>query len=50
MGLTADNAENNMTMIREVQVLIPTWDGSSMYVHCFGHVLNLVVKVSIIFV
>ena len=45
MGLTADNAENNSTLIRELQKIIPSWPGKSMRVRCFGHILNLVVKV-----
>ena len=45
MGVTADNAENNVTMLRELQVLIPTWPGPDMRVRCFAHIINLVVKV-----
>ena len=45
MGFTADNAENNATLIRELEVLIPTWPGRTMRVRCFGHVLNLIVRV-----
>ena len=45
MGFTADNAENNATLIRELEALIPTWSGRTLRVRCFGHVLNLIVKV-----
>lgn len=45
MALTCDNADNNRTMIDELARLIPTFQGDGMRVRCFGHVLNLVVKV-----
>ena len=47
MGLTADNAKNNSTLVRALEKLILGWPGASMYVRCFGHILNLVVKVRV---
>ena len=47
MGLTVDNAENNSTMMRALQKIIPTWSGACMRVRCFGHIVNLVVKVRV---
>ena len=45
MALTCDNADNNKTMINEMVNLIPGYRGHDMRVRCFGHVLNLIVKV-----
>ena len=45
MALTCDNADNNNTMINEMVTLIPGYRGHDMRVRCFGHVLNLIVKV-----
>ena len=45
MALTCDNAENNKMMIDEMVNLIPGYRGHAMRVRCFGHVLNLIVKV-----
>ncbi len=44
--MTCDNAENNTTMLKEMHVLVPKFRGTLVRVQCFGHVLNLVVKVS----
>ena len=43
--LAADNAGNNLTMIRHLKTLLLTWGGRTMYVRCFGHILNLSCKV-----
>ena len=48
MGLTCDNAENNMTMITELEKLLPGYCGHAMRICCFGHILNLIVKVHIL--
>lgn len=32
-------------MLKEMHVLVPKFRGTSVRVRCFGHVLNLVVKV-----
>ncbi|EIW51480.1 uncharacterized protein TRAVEDRAFT_137347, partial [Trametes versicolor FP-101664 SS1] len=45
-GVTCDNAESNTTMLKEMHVLVPKSHGELVRVRCFGHVLNLVVKVS----
>ena len=45
LAVTCDNAENNTTMIDEMELLIPGFRGSCARVRCFGHILNLVVKV-----
>ena len=45
MALTCDNADNNMTMITELEKQIPGYRGHDMRVRCFGHVLSLIVKV-----
>ena len=47
MATTCDNADNNVTMIKELTSLIPGYRGNDMRVRCFGHVLNLIVKVRI---
>ncbi len=44
-AVTVDNAENNTTMLKEMHELVPEFRGESVRVRCFGHVLNLVVKV-----
>ncbi|EIW56608.1 uncharacterized protein TRAVEDRAFT_127060, partial [Trametes versicolor FP-101664 SS1] len=44
-AVTCDNAENNTTMLKEMHVLVPKFRGDRVRVRCFGHVLNLVVKV-----
>ena len=44
--MTCDNAENNRTMLTEMKRLLPGFQGNSTRVRCFGHILNLVVKVS----
>ena len=46
LAVTCDNADNNRTMIDEMENLVPGFRGSTARVRCFGHVLNLVVKVS----
>lgn len=45
LGLTADNAGNNNTMVRELEELLPSFQGVKTQVRCFAHVLNLVAKV-----
>ena len=45
MAVTCDNAANNKTMLKEMHVLVPEFRGNQTRVRCFGHVLNLVVKV-----
>lgn len=45
MAVTCDNAANNKTMAKEMHILVPEFRGNKMRVRCFGHVLNLVVKV-----
>ena len=47
MAVTCDNAANNRTMVKEMHMLVPEFHGNKMRVRCFGHVLNLVVKVFI---
>ena len=48
-GVTVDNAENNTTMLKHISILIPGHRGTLLRVHCFDHVLNLVVKVCSVF-
>lgn len=45
MAVTCDNAANNKTMAKEMHILVPEFHGNKMRVRCFGHILNLVVKV-----
>ncbi|KAF7371898.1 Zinc finger BED domain-containing protein 4 [Mycena venus] len=44
LSIVGDNASNNDTMIDELADLIPTFPGKTTRVHCFAHILNLVVK------
>lgn len=41
MGLTADNAAPNDTMVAALMKLIPGWAGNSNRARCFDHVVNL---------
>lgn len=45
LAVTCDNAESNAIMLREMMKLLPGFHGAQVRVRCFGHVLNLVVKV-----
>ena len=45
LGFTADNASNNNTLADELADLLNGFQGSLTCVHCFAHILNLVVKV-----
>ncbi|PIL29554.1 hypothetical protein GSI_08362 [Ganoderma sinense ZZ0214-1] len=45
LGVTCDNASNNAKMLKEMKKLNPEFRGSDACVRCFGHVINLVVKV-----
>ena len=45
---TVDSASNNDTLVDELLNLIPTFGGKEYQVHCFAHILNLIVKVSFI--
>lgn len=47
LGLTADNASNNNTLVDELEDLLDGFQGSVSRIRCFAHILNLVVKVSI---
>jgi hypothetical protein len=49
LGIVCDNAENNSVMVRELPVLLPAFQGGSARIRCFAHILNLVVKVRILF-
>ncbi|PIL27248.1 hypothetical protein GSI_10392 [Ganoderma sinense ZZ0214-1] len=44
LGVTCDNASNNSKMLKEMKKLDPSFRGLDARVHCFGHVINLVVK------
>ncbi len=44
MNITCDNASNNDTMVAEMGVLLPFFEGQFHRVHCFAHVVNLVAK------
>lgn len=44
-AVTCDNAESNTVMLREMERLLPGLRGLKTGVRCFGHVINLVVKV-----
>lgn len=46
LALVADNAENNSTMTRALERLLPNFKGEEGRIRCFAHILNLVVKVS----
>lgn len=42
-----DNATNNDVMIRELEILVPTFGGSANHTRCFLHVVNLIAKMLI---
>ncbi|RPD52434.1 hypothetical protein L227DRAFT_514792 [Lentinus tigrinus ALCF2SS1-6] len=44
-GITVDNASNNMTMLTHMSTLIPGFRGVLLHVRCFGHILNIILKV-----
>ncbi|TFK79442.1 hypothetical protein K466DRAFT_450423, partial [Polyporus arcularius HHB13444] len=44
MNITCDNASNNDTMVAEMGVLLPFFEGQFHRVRCFAHVVNLVAK------
>jgi hypothetical protein len=46
LGITLDNASNNNTLVSELGDLLHGYQGSLTRIHCFAHILNLVVKVS----
>jgi len=48
MTFTVDNASNNDTLVDELSILIPSFGGREYRVRCFAHILNLVVKVSLL--
>ena len=48
MTFTADNASNNDTLVDELSILIPSFGGCEYRVRCFAHILNLMVKVSLL--
>ena len=45
LGLTADNASNNNTLVDDLSDLLDGFQGSLTRIRCFAHILNLVVKV-----
>ena len=47
-NITVDNGSNNDTLVNELSNLIPTFGGKEYQVHCFAHILNLIVKVSLL--
>ena len=44
LAVTADNASANDVMTDELEELVESFQGQSMRVRCFDHILNLVVK------
>lgn len=44
LTVTSDNASNNDTMVRELELLLPHFRGQECQVRCIAHVLNLVAK------
>ncbi|KLO06392.1 hypothetical protein SCHPADRAFT_838139, partial [Schizopora paradoxa] len=45
LGIVCDNASNNDTMLRHLEVELEGQVGCKTCIRCFAHVLNLVVKV-----
>jgi hypothetical protein len=45
----ADNASNNNTLVDELAEMLDRFQGSLTRVRCFAHILNLVVKVFILY-
>lgn len=46
LAVTCDNASNNAMMLKEMKKARVQFRGSEARIRCFGHVINLVVKVS----
>ncbi len=44
IAIACDNASNNDTMVTQLSKDIPAFQGATMRVQCFAHILNLVVK------
>ena len=44
LGMTCDSASNNDAMIRELEMLTPTFAGFASHTCCFLHVVNLIAK------
>ena len=45
-GIISDNATNNKVVIRELKKLEwPRFEGNTHWIHCFSHLLNLIVQV-----
>jgi hypothetical protein len=44
LAITCDNAENNATMLRELQWMLFDFPGPANRARCFTHILNLVMK------
>ena len=44
LGVTADNASNNDTMIEHLANLIESFPGAANQTRCFTHILNLIAK------
>jgi len=47
LAFMADNVSNNNTLVDELGKLLNGFQGSLTWVHCFVHILNLVVKVCV---
>ena len=47
LAVTCDNADTNGAMMRELKAVLGEEAAPKGRVRCFGHVLNLVVKVSV---
>lgn len=45
LTMVLDNAANNDTLVRELKRILAQFQGPKTHVHCFAHILNLVVKV-----
>lgn len=44
MAITCDNASNNDALIQRLSEEVPSFGGQSVRIHCFTHIVNLVVK------
>ncbi|KAI0364282.1 hypothetical protein BV20DRAFT_915870, partial [Pilatotrama ljubarskyi] len=44
LGVTCNKASNNDSMVDQLGIDIPEFDGSVGRVRCFAHIINLVVK------
>jgi hypothetical protein len=48
LSICLDNAINNNTLVQELSQRVPSFLGAKSHVRCAAHVMNLMVKVSML--